>query len=475
MMSVATGVVMGCRNDATAPPAAPVNVSHVAIARNPNNVLSAIATFDASGADSVRVVCTAADGGRSATPFARASASDSLVVLGLRPATAYQLVVEAMGADTVVSSDTLAFATDTLPAFLQSTSFQSTAPASGGYILTAVGDSTVAFAVAFDSTGAVSWYREFTEGVPVGETKQQANGHITAFLGATHGGEPVPGRYVELSPAGDVVRTFEAQPPAYTDDHELRLLFRDTTYDGAVFLTYTQRHLDLSAQGGPSDTLVSGHQLVRVNADGSQHVLFDAWDHFTIADEVEPIPNEPDFDHPNSIAIAPDGNYVVSWRNFDAITKIDATTGAIIWTLAAPWSALHSDFTIVGDPLDGFSAQHSVRVIGTGDLLVFDNGTHQSPAASRAVEYRLDESAKTATMTWQYAHAPSYYTQFTGSVQRLTNGNTVIGWTWPTAPLSATEVTSDGGVVWEGTLHSPGAALPYRFIRITSLDRYVHP
>ncbi|HET7564384.1 MAG TPA: aryl-sulfate sulfotransferase [Gemmatimonadaceae bacterium] len=479
MLAIATIAMVACRNDATAPAvdaSVSVSVSNAAIAANPNNVLSAIATFEASGADSVRVVSLAADGGRIATPFTHGAASDSIVLLGLRPATAYQMLIEASGGDTIITSDTLAFTTDPLPTFLQATSLQSSVPSSGGYILTAVGDSTVAYAVAFDSTGAVSWYHEFAEGVPAGEIKQQVNGNITVFVGATHGGEPVPGRYVELSPAGDLVRTFTAQSPAYTDDHELWLLFRDdTTYDGALFFTNTQRQLDLSAQGGPSDTLVSGHQLVRQNADGSQQVVFDAWDHFSIADEVEPIGNEPDYDHPNSISIAPDGNYVVSWRNLDAITKIDATTGAIIWTLAAPWSALHSDFTIVGDPLGGFSAQHSVRVVGTDDILVFDNGTLHTPHASRAVEYRLDDSAKTATMTFQYQRTPPFYTQFTGSVQRLANGNTLIGWTWFTSPLIATEVTSEGDVVWEGTLKAPGPALPYRFTKIASLYRYVQP
>lgn len=474
MLVLGFGAVLGCQNDSTSPIAA-VSVSHAALAGNPNNVLSAIATFDVSGADSVRAVYSADGGALNTTPFVRAAGTDSVVVLGLQPATTYHVFVEASGAGSTVASDTVDFTTDTLPTFLQATSLASGTPSSGGYILTAVGDTNVAFAVAFDSMGAVRWYREFTEGVPAGETKQQANGDITVFLGETHGGEPVPGRYVELSQGGDVVRTFAAQSPAYTDDHELWLLFRDTTYDGAVILAYTQRSLDLSAQGGPSDTLVSGHQLVRIAADGSQHVLFDAWDHYTVADQVEPIPNEPDFDHPNSIAIAPDGNYVISWRNLDVITKIDATSGAIIWTLAAPWSALPSDFTIVGDPLDGFSAQHSVRLVGTDDLLVFDNGTHHDPPVSRAVEYRLDESAHTATMTWQYQHTPPYYTQFTGSVQRLANGNTLIGWTWPTSPLTATEVTPDGQVVWEATLLSPGGALPYRFTRITSLYQYLQP
>ena len=474
-LSLLVGLIGACHDDGTAPSAAPsVRVTNVAAAANPNNVLSTIATFSASGVDSARVVYIADSGTSGATPFTTTVAPGRIVVLGLAPATTYHLAVQVAAGDTLLTSDTLVLATDTLPSFLQGTHLDSDVPASGGYVLTGIGNSTTAYAVAFDSTGAIAWYRAFSEGVPAGEIKQQVNGDITVFLGATHGGQAVAGRFVEVNPEGDIVRTLAAESPAFTDNHELWLLFHDTTYDGAVYLTYTQRHLDLSADGGPSDTLVSGHQLVRVNAEGSQHTVFDAWDHFTVADNVEPVAGEPDFDHPNAIAIAADGNYVVSWRNFDAITKIDATTGEMLWTLAAPWSVVHSDFTIEGDPLDGFSAQHCVRVVGTDDVILFDNGTHHAPPVSRAVEYRLDETAKTATMTSEHRHDPALFTQFTGSVQRLENGNTFIGWTWPPT-LTATDVTSDGNVVWEGTLSSPGAALPYRFTKIASLYHYVSP
>jgi len=34
----------------------------------------------------------------------------------------------------------------------------------------------VAYALAFDASGQIRWYRAFNEGVPAGETKQQPNG-----------------------------------------------------------------------------------------------------------------------------------------------------------------------------------------------------------------------------------------------------------------------------------------------------------
>lgn len=459
----------------TEPPAPTLAVTNLAVAPNPNNVLSAVATFTARGADSARLVYLDEQGSSGATPFTAALQSGRLVALGLRPSTTYRFFVEARKGTAAATSDTIAFSTNTLPALLAETRLESSAPFGGGYLLTGVGDENTAYVVAFDSTGAVAWYRAFDEGVPPGEIKQQANGNITAFLGATHGGQPVPGRYVELSPEGEIVRTFTAQSPAYTDNHELWLdVSEDGGVAGAILFTYTQRHLDLSASGGPADTVLSAHQLTRLGTDGSAHVIFDAWDHFDATDNVEPIPGEPDFDHPNAIARDPDGSYLVSWRNLDAITKIDSATGAIRWTLAAPWSRVPSDFRIVNDPLGGFSAQHTIRLVGDGHLLLFDNGTHHALPMSRAVEYALDTTSMTATLVWEYRHTPPLYTQFTGSVQRLGNGNTLVGWTWNT-PAVATEVTGDGQVVWEGILHTPGTVQPYRFTRIASLYGYAEP
>ena len=407
------------------------------------------------------------------TPFSRLS-SGKVVVAGLRPETQYSMYVEATGHGTT-PSDTVTFTTGALDPFLAASHLASNPVLStGGYVMTALDNGSESYLTIFDSTGQVAWYRKFA-GQALAEVKQQQNGDFTAILTSSHGGEPVTGSAVELALDGSTVRTFTTpQSSPYFDDHELWLLFKDGAYDGALFLAYNQRHLDLSSSGGPSDSVFSGHQLVRQDADGTQHIVFDAWDHFTVSDNVEPTAGQFDFDHPNAITIDTDGNYIVSWRDLDALTKIDASTGALMWTLSSARSTLHSDFTFSGDPLNGFSAQHGARIIDNGHLLLFDNGTSHSTPASRAVEYALDTSAHTATMIWQYQHLPPIYTQFTGSVQRLQNGDTFIGWPWPPT-IEAQEVTSSGTTVWEAPLVTTGAQIPYRFTKISSLYRYEKP
>jgi hypothetical protein len=459
------------RSSATAPQAPTIRFASVA--PNENNVLSAVVSRDVANADSVRVVYWTGGDAKQATPFATDLSSGRTLVLGLRPATRYSMYVEATAGSTTATSDTVSITTGVLPDFLASSHFSSTTPLGGGYVIVALQNAADGYLTIFDSTGQMAWYRALP-GETLAETKQQANGDFTAILTATHGGDPVTGRAIEIAPDGSIVRTFTAPSSSpYIDDHEFWLLFKDGVYDGALFLAYNQRHFDLSSQGHSADTAISGHQLIRQDANGDQHVVFDAWDHFQLSDDVEPLFGQYDFDHPNAITIDLDGNYVVSWRNLDALTKINASTGALMWTLASSLSALTSDFTIAGDPQNGFSAQHCARIIDNGNLLLFDNGTSHATVVSRAVEYKLDESAHTATMVWQFHHAPDIYTQFTGSVQRLQNGNTFIGWTW--IPLVATEATSAGTTVWEASFITPSLPTPYRFTRIHSLYSYAEP
>jgi hypothetical protein len=116
-----------------------------------------------------------------------------------------------------------------------------------------------------------------------------------------------------------------------------------------------------------------------------------------------------------------------------------------------------------------------VRVLPNGHFLLYDNGVSNTPGASRAVEYAVDESAKTATMVWQYVPQPSVFNQFTGSVQRLANGNTVVAWT--NFGL-IDEVAPSGALVNRMQINSaPGVAATaaYRAIRIDNLYRYVKP
>jgi hypothetical protein len=413
-----------------------------------------------------------------ATPYARlAGGNAKIVVFGLLPGTRYHCKIAALGTGGATTSDSVAYQTADLPASLASVQLSITGAPPPGYVLTEVSRDSTAVVLAFDNTGRVRWYRSFAAhaGETAMQTEQLPTGDFTVYVGASTGWQPVNGRYIQFRPDGEIVGTYTAGAPYYTDSHELLLSFAGATVTAAHLYGYDLRPMDLTALGGRSDQLVAGHILLRKSVTGATEFLWNAWDHFTVADWLFIPPNlalypSIDFDHPNALSIDRDGNYVVSFASLGEITKIDAVTGAVLWRLGGR----HNQFAIVGDPLGGFGFQHDVRVLSNGDLLFYDNGLLHSPPQSRAVQYRLDLGARTATLVWEYRHDPAVFTPFVGSVQRLESGNTLVGFG---AASFMTEVTPAGQVVWEGRLTVDGQPVPYfyRARRVPSLYRYERP
>jgi Arylsulfotransferase (ASST) len=450
------------------------HVTSAGIAANPNNVLSAVLTFAAERADSARVLFLDQGAIADSTPFEPiVNGSGSIVTLGLRPATSYRNVLEIAGAGGRAASDTLPFTTGQPPDLLRRVSIHTTGNAGPGLTLAAlqVGGNDV-FAVAFDSEGQIRWYRRFAGNDPVGgELKQQSNGDFTIYRGTSHGSQRVPGSYVELTPAGDSVRAVSQTAPRYVDNHEFWITPGPDGQERFHFFSYDYRSVVLDSGG--SRRPLAGHQLLRLRADGSAEFEWSSWDHFSLKDWIEPrpktLPEEFDFDHPNSIDLDEQGNYVVSFRRLSQIVKLDATTAEIRWRLGGR----RSDFTILGDPLGGFTFQHSARLLPNDHLLLYDNGGGHTPPESRAVEYALDTTAMTATMVWEFRHHPVIYTPGSGAVQRLRSGNTLIAYG---QKGRANEVTPDGEVVWEAEVSVDGKPPSiYRLVRIVSLYRYLTP
>lgn len=457
-----------CSDNGIAP--APPSVRQVSISLNQLNNLSTVVTFRVENADSARVRYWAEGEPVRATPFTAVTGDSARVVtLGLRRLTAYAHVVEAVGPAGTHVSATVEQQTGDIPARLRSVGIAVTGTATPGYVLVdglGLGDPEIVYA--FDETGDIRWYREFlefAESTRSLETKRQPNGNFTTFLGLTSGYELMEGRYVEYRPTGEVVRTYQAGPGYYTDNHELLLTFSDTSLAGIHLFSYDHRTIDMRAFGGQANAVVAGHQLLRKRPDGTIAFLWNAWDHFQLADWIEPpsslkTMSPTDFDHPNSLAIAPDGHYIVSWRHLGEISKINSQSGAMIWRLGGR----NNQFTFVGDPFNGFSAQHNATELANGNILLFDNGTRHSPQESRAVEYKLDMTAKTATMVWQYRGSPPIVSLFVSSAGRMTNGNTLVGFG---GAARVVEASPSGAAVWQAALNGAGAF--YRAVKLSTL------
>jgi hypothetical protein len=294
--------------------------------------------------------------------------------------------------------------------------------------------STESYLIIADKNGHIFWFSQPTWWS--GDFKKQPNGNMTYWDGNLC-------KHIELNTDYTAIDTFACGNGYFADIHELRLL------NGHAFLmAYDTQTVDMShiVQGGDSAASVIG--LIIQELDESKNVFFQwrSWDHFAITDALHENLTAHSIDcvHGNAIEIDNDGNLIISSRHLDEITKIDRSTGDIIWR----FGGLHNQFTFINDTLH-FTYQHAVRRISNGNITVFDNGNWHTPQFSRAVEYRLDEINKTATLVWEYRHYPSVFGPFMGYVQRLDNGNTLIS--WGGANTTVTEVNSSGTVVFEAS------------------------
>jgi len=218
--------------------------------------------------------------------------------------------------------------------------------------------------------------------------------------------------------------TLECVNGYLADFHDIQLLANG----GYLLQTYDSIYVDMSQidPGGNTNALII--ILIIQEFDSDKNLIFEwnAWEHLNIADyhNLNLTSNRIVWMHGNSIHIDLDSNIIISNRRSSEVIKIDRNNGDVIWYFGGP----NNEFSITNDPYNGFSRQHDVRRIENGNILLFDNGNDHDPSISRAVEYELDESEKTADLVWDFSHPEGYLGLAMGSVQRLPNNNTLINW-----------------------------------------------
>lgn len=281
----------------------------------------------------------------------------------------------------------------------------------------------------------------------MGDFKVQPNGNLTYYSLQRR-------IHYELNSNYNRIDSFYCGNGYRADVHELRVL----NNGHALLMAYDPQIVDMSqiVPGGNPHATVIG--LIIQEIDENKNVVFQwrSWDHFAITDaqHVNLLDSVIDYVHGNAIESDNDGNLLISSRHLNEITKINRTTGDIIWRFGGP----HNQFSFTNDTVR-FTYQHAVRRISNGNITLFDNGNYHTPPFSRAVEYSLNETAMTATLVWQYRRTPSVFGFWGGYVQRLSNGNTLIGWGGTTPTL--TEVKPNGTVAYEAAFQ-PSYVTTYR-------------
>ena len=229
------------------------------------------------------------------------------------------------------------------------------------------------------------------------------------------------------------------------DLHEFTLTPQNT----AVVLSYERFKRDLRPWGGPRDARVVDNIVQEIDL-RTGAVLFE-WHSFGnvgLKDSNVPPPTGAGFEweyfHVNSVELTPDNNFLISARNTSGVYKIDRRTGKVLWTLGGKNSTFKLGKGV------RFDWQHSARTQADGTINIYDNSAAPPKRkASRVINVRLDEQAKTATLVKAFKHPLGLLSASQGNVETLPNGNVFVGWG---SQRWFTEFDAQGNVVFDGRI-----------------------
>jgi hypothetical protein len=281
--------------------------------------------------------------------------------------------------------------------------------------------STGQYAAIFDQRGAPVWWYH----TPAWDTRVLSNRKVLWFDRSSS-----PGRWGIHGLDGHVVRTLNTVGRA-ANPHDMQPL-ANGNFLGGVYAP--QHHVDTRAYGGSRDADVINAELQEVNTQGRLTWDWRSQDHIALAETGRRWPwivqhgraSGYDILHWNSIE--PSGDSVIaSFRHLDAVYKIRRSTGAVVWKLGG--TKTPQRLKVKGDrhsyPL---GAQHDARLQPDGTLTVFDNRTNQTDTQPRAVRFRIDEDAGTATLVQSITDPSIRNSHCCGSARRLEDGSWLIDW-----------------------------------------------
>lgn len=321
-------------------------------------------------------------------------------------------------------------------------------------------DQNFGYLIILENDAVPIFYRRFDHYVM--DFMLQSNGNLTYFDGGRS-------KFFELNSFYSVIDSFTCGNGYSTDLHDFIIL--PNGHSLMIAFDHEIVRMDTIVNGGDSAAVVTGNIIQEL--DKNKNVVFQwrTWDHFNITDatpDIDLTAHTIDYAHCNAIEEDTDGNLLLSFRNMDEVTKIKRQTGEIIWRLGGEYCK-NNQFTFLNDST-GFSHQHDIRRISNGNITLFDNGNLHDPAYSRACEYQINEINKTIDLIWEKINDPHTFTYAMGKVQRLTNGNTFIGWGANNGPPSISEIRPDGITAW--AVSFPDTIYSYRAFKYNWSTNY---
>jgi Arylsulfotransferase (ASST) len=221
-----------------------------------------------------------------------------------------------------------------------------------------------------------------------------------------------------------VIATVRAGNGLPTDFHDFTITDRNT----ALINTFRTESADLSVVGGPRNGSVIVGVLQEIDiATGAVVFEWNSLDHVNVAETLYPYDPKTDpvldYFHLNSMAVAHDGDLLISARNTCTVYKIGREDGGIKWQLGGS----KSSFPLEKDAV--FWWQHDVREPRPGVLSIFDDGSQpKRESQSRGILLKVDPATKRASLLRAYTSPEHPLASTQGSIQILPDGDVFVGW-----------------------------------------------
>ncbi len=167
----------------------------------------------------------------------------------------------------------------------------------------------------------------------------------------------------EISYKGDTLNQWKYNSNGGFNSSLHHEIIKDT--DGNMLaLTFKYIPFDLSDQGGVVNDSVKIEGIVKLSPGGKELWSWSLDQHINHVEDSELIKKSLN-GHSNALHIDEDGNYLISWKVFNQIWKINSTDGSVMWKYGIRDSLNKTDW---------ITGQHTVNRNLDGEYMVLDNG-----------------------------------------------------------------------------------------------------
>lgn len=257
-------------------------------------------------------------------------------------------------------------------------------------------EGTMGFVYMTDSVGATVWYNQ-VPGLPKISTWTK-NNTVLVLSGRPEQERSAGDHIYEYDVYGKEVRNLDLNKLKEPLEVHHEVLVSEE--DDLLLLTYDRKTFQFKEAGKWNDRLITGDGIVKLNAQGD--VVW-RWSVFDVMDPTKSsyaIDSVGEWGHANALSVDLDGNYLLSFRDWNQIWKVDKASGKVLWKLGE-----NGDFNLPDSCL--FSGQHAIHRNYRGEYMLFDNGVKSRK--SRVLSFQVDEQKRVAVVKLNLDLPPAGY------------------------------------------------------------------